>query len=195
MGFSRQEYWSGLQFLSPGKVNIRWAKWSVKQRLTDLVMLSNELCYICPRSPFHDEDHWVINSEISGRQTGWVFQPVRVSHYGREHTEDVPLMLWAWGFWDGGKSYSDGCTSPPSCSQSSKNGKVWVFPPTQKKISSFPSSQNSPQKAGFLWGLKANVLQWGLILLFPQHSAYMVPGNTECRMCLEFDTTKNNSLF
>lgn len=27
-------------------------------------MLSNELCYICPRSPFHDGDHWVINSDL-----------------------------------------------------------------------------------------------------------------------------------
>lgn len=65
-------------------------------------MLSNELCYICPRSPFHDEDHWVINSEISGRQTGWVFQPVRLSHYGREHMEDVPkaLSLRLLGWWE-----------------------------------------------------------------------------------------------
>ena len=130
---------------------------------------------------------------VGDRQVGysnlWGFPTMEGS------TWKMYLKLWAWGFWDGGKSYSDGCTSPPSCSQSSKNGKVWVSPPTQKKISSFPSSQNSPQKAGFLWGLKANVLRWGLILLFPQHSAYMFPGNTECRMCLEFDTTKNNSLF
>ena len=181
MGLSRQEYWTGWPFPSPGKVNIRSAKWSIKQRLTDLVMHSNEMHYICPRSPFHDEDHWVFDSEVGCSNLEAC--PLWKGAHGTHTPNALRLLGWR------GELFRRLRFSTFVLSVF-KEGKGSSLPSRPEKISSFPSSQNSPQKAGFLWGLKANVLRWGLILLFLQHSACMAPGNRECRMCLEFYTTK-----
>lgn len=96
----------------------------------------------------------------------------------------------AWGSWAGGKSWPELFTwlcFSVCMLWGSKDGRGWSL---LQKNSMSPSSQNNPHKAGFLWGLRENVLWWEPIMLFLPHSARTIPANTDCSMCLGFYIVK-----
>lgn len=88
--------------------------------------------WVCPGSPPDSEVCWPVGLEVSGKQTGWEFHSVSLVP-GREEMENVFPVLWARGF---------------------REGRAGV-PPLPRKNHVFCLSQKNPQKAEFLWGLKA----------------------------------------
>lgn len=137
----------------------------------------------------HSEDHRPNGLEINGSKTSWDFQceacPVWKGRSGRQTLRSEPEAPGMVG--KAGSEVFRWLHFSIFMLWDFKRDKAWV---PSRKTSCFPSSQNSPQKAGFLWGLKENVLQWELILLFPQRSACTVLGNADCKMCLEFYTAQ-----
>jgi len=72
MGFSRQEYWSGLPFPSPGDIaNPGIKPWSLVLQTDSLDVQNSKTLKICPAFPFHFSD--LNKCPFGGADSGTLF--------------------------------------------------------------------------------------------------------------------------